>query len=77
MKGNITVKWHIIDTHSIWFMKICKELNVPISKIIKQFVELNHQTGKILDNQCKRIPNAVFMANSMAKKRRFSIIMLK
>ena len=42
---------------------------VPFSKIIEQFVELNHQTGKRLDEQTKRIPNAETMANSMCKKK--------
>ena len=69
LKGNITVKGHIIDAHSIWFMKKCKELNIPFSKIIEQFVELNHQTGKRLDEQTKRIPHAEIMANSMCKKK--------
>ena len=69
LKGNITVKGHIIDAHSIDCMKKCKQLNIPFSKILEQFVELNHQTGKRLDEQCKRIPNAVTMANCMCKKK--------
>ena len=69
LKGNITVKGHIIDVHSIGCMKKCKQLNIPFSKILEQFVELNHQTGKRLDEQSKRITNAVTMANSMCKKK--------
>ena len=69
LKGNITVKGHIIVAHSTWFMKKCKQLNVPFSKIIEQFVGLNQQTGKRLDEQTKRIPHAEIMASSMCKKK--------
>jgi hypothetical protein len=69
LKGNITVKGHVIDAHSIWFMKKCKQLNIPFAKIIEQFVELNHQTGKRLDELTKRIPHAEVMANTMCKRK--------
>ena len=69
LKGNVTVKGHIIDAHAIPWMRKCKELNLPLSKIIEQFVELNHQMGKQIDEQSKRIVSAEIMANSMAKRK--------
>ena len=69
LNGNVTVKGHIIDAHAIPWMKKCKRLNIPLSKIIEQFVELNHQMGKRIDEQSKRIVCATTMANSMAKRK--------
>ena len=60
---------HIIDARSIWFMEKCKQLNIPFSRIIEQFVELNHQTRKWLDKQTRRISHAEIMANSMCKNK--------
>ena len=69
LKCNITFKRHIIDAHSTWFMKKCKQLSIPFSEIIEQYFELNHQTGERLDEQTKRIPHAEIMASSMCKKK--------
>ena len=50
-------------------MRKCIESDRPLSKIIEQFVKLNHQMGKQIDEQCKRIVSAEIMANSMAKRK--------
>ena len=69
LKCNLTVKEHIIHAHSIWFMKTYRQLNTPFLVIIEQFVELNHQIGKRLDDQTKIIPHAEIMAKVMYKKK--------
>ena len=53
----------------LYILTKCKQLNTPLSKIIEQFVELNHQMGKRIDEQSKRIVCATTMANSMAKRK--------
>ena len=69
LKGNVTVKGHLIEDHAIPRMVWCKEHGVPFHLIIKQFVELNHQIGKRIDKQTKRIVRTKVMANKHCKRK--------
>ena len=69
LKGNITVKGHLIESHSIFWMKKFKRLGLPLRKIIKQCVEQNHQIGRRLDEQTKRMQSSDLMANKYCKRK--------
>ena len=69
LKGNITAKGHLIEDHAIPRMVWCKEQGVPFRLIIKLFVELNHQIGKRIDEQTKRIVCPKVMTNKHCKRK--------
>ena len=69
MNKKLTVKGHIIDRHAIECMTYYAELGLPFRNILEQFIERNHQEGKRLDQQSKRIVSAATMAETMAKRK--------
>ena len=50
-------------------MKKFKRLGLPLRKIIKQCVEQNHQIGRRLDEQTKRMQSSDLMANKYCKRK--------
>lgn len=66
----LTPKSHTMHLHGAWQYSLHK--NLPL--IIEEFVERNHQDGKHVDNQTKRIPDAKVRGKSAAKRRGLDIL---
>ena len=63
----LTVKLHVLNDHGAQCLRNHIVAGLPLHLAIEQFVERNHQEGKKLDQQVKRIVSAETMANKMAK----------
>ena len=63
----LTVKLHVLKDHGAQCLKNHIVAGLPLHLSIEQFVERNHQEGKKLDEQMKRIVSSDTMTNKMAK----------
>ena len=60
-------KAHIIEDHAV--EQFVRHLQNGLWLVIEQFVERNHQEGRILDDQCKRVPILQQRAETHCKRK--------
>ena len=67
MMPTLPPKAHIIDDHAI--EQFVRHFENGLYLVIEQFVEQNHQNGRRLDDQCKRVPDQQTRANTHCKRK--------
>jgi len=67
MMPTVPPKAHIMEDHAV--EQFQRHFENGLYLVIEQFVEQNHQNGRRLDDQCKRVPDHQTRANTHCKRK--------